>query len=122
MMTLLWLHRYSGDFEEAGLTKDFEKLMGILRDVVENLEARDLDKMMWVLEAYTFLEDICRRMRKSVPPTILNNLRADITDIIEATSITPNNPHYFPTGGPSAGEITVSGGRVFLLSGMGLRG
>ena len=87
-MALLWLHRrYAEAFDEAGLTKDFEKLM----DVLENLhEACDLiDGIVKVLEAYTVLEDTCRRARKYIPPTILNNLRADITDIIEATPLTP---------------------------------
>ncbi len=87
-MALLWLHRrYAEAFDGAGLTKDFEKLM----DVMENLhEARDfIDRMVKVWEAYTTLEDTCRKLRKRVPPTILNNVMADCRDVIEATPLTP---------------------------------
>jgi len=88
IVLLLHLHRkYAEIMEEAGCLEDFEKLMDALENLHEGYDF--VDRIMKVLEAYTVLEDTCRRARKYIPPTILNNLRADITDIIEATPLTP---------------------------------
>ena len=44
---------------------------------------------MKIGEAYEILEQLRRRHRKDIPPTVLNSLRADITDIINTPIITP---------------------------------
>ncbi len=76
---------YVGFFEEVGALHDFERLV----EKVEALQGEGgfIEKLMKVGEAYEALEQLCRR--KDIPPTVLNNLRADITDIIEATPLTP---------------------------------
>ncbi len=76
---------YAGFFEEVGALHDFER-------VVEKVEALQgeggfIEKLMKVGEAYEALEQLCRR--KDIPPTVLTALKADITDIIEATPLTP---------------------------------
>ncbi len=77
---------YAGFFEEVGALHDFERLV----EKVEALQGEDgfVEKLMRIGEAYETLEQLCRRRRKDIPPTVLNSLRADITDIIEATPLT----------------------------------
>ncbi len=79
--------QYHDFFEEIGASEDFNELLG---KVDELQEPKDhLSFLLKVGEIYAYIEDFCLKYRKQIPPTVLNNLRADITDIIEATPLPP---------------------------------
>ena len=79
--------QYYDFFNEVDATDDFNKLV----EELEKLGDADdtLTFYLKVGELYEKIEIFYRRHRRSIPAPILNNLRADLVDIIEATTTPP---------------------------------
>jgi hypothetical protein len=82
MQTLLYIVKnYVDFFREVGIEEDFQMMVEEFDKAMD--EENFIDRVMKVAGLYEELEEFCSKHRRLIPPTILNNFKADVIDVIE---------------------------------------